>query len=117
MSARQLTATHVHQVPSPWLRGRLNDLAGRLAFGAGPRCEHLRDGTGTATVAALWSDTVVCARCAPRLRLHDHDADRTCDRCGVLSLPTIHPAVIEAGPRLLVAFGLCQPCRDAEVGR
>jgi len=99
----------VAPVPA-WLAEQLDAIAGRLAFGAGPRCEHLRDGTAADAIAALWTDALVCVRCIRRLRLTG-DADHTCDRCGGLSRPTIWPGLCQPSPGFLVVYGLCRSCR------
>lgn len=92
-----------------WLGEQLDAIAGRLAFGAGPRCEHLRDGIAADAIAALWTDALVCVRCIRRLRLTG-DADHTCDRCGGLSRPTIWPGLCQPSPGFLVVYGLCRSC-------
>lgn len=50
---------------------------------------------------------------------HTPDYDRRCDRCGthVPPGPLFFTDVITAGPRLRLIVGLCQACRDLEVGQ
>lgn len=101
--------------PSWWLRSRLVDLHTRGRAGQLDPCPHLRP--GTTAFAALWApDRVVCAGCVPSLRLTG-DADRTCDRCGIVSPTGVHPAMTAASPSLLVSLGLCRGCLGKEMGR
>lgn len=105
--------THRYAVPSPWMKSQLCRLSGRLAFGALNRCEHLRDGVRAPVLMAVWSDAAVCPRCCMRLRLTGA-ADKTCDRCGRVSEPTIWPHMVEPWPGALVMFGLCRDCHGSE---
>src|SRR4051794_30690919 len=84
---------------------RLVDLHTRGRSGQIAGCGHLPP--GTIAFAALWAPTrVVCAACMPALRLSG-DADRTCDRCGAVGEPGVHPVMVAATAWLLVSFGLC----------
>lgn len=102
--------------PTLWLRGRLLDLDARWRTGAFTTCEHLRPGVHGVT--ALWHpDLVTCGPCARTFRLTG-EADRTCDRCGVVTdtAAGIHPEIMAFG-NVAVAFGLCRECHRKELGR
>lgn len=102
--------------PSFWLRGRLADLFTAARLGAVRPCQHLR--AGMIGSAVLWApDQVVCGPCTAGFALTG-DADRTCDRCGVVtSGKGIHSCIVAASSNLVVSYGLCGPCYRREVGR
>ena len=111
---RPMTIAHIR--PSAWLSGRMDDITTRLASGAGPRCEHLRDGRARTVLATLWSEALACAGCSQRLRPAG-DAERTCDRCGALATPLVHPVLIQPTATWFIFCGRCTGCRDREVAR
>lgn len=92
-----MNQTAIHE-PSAWLRAALHDRAQQLAT-------HPTD---TETVVAYLHP-------GP----HTPDYDRRCDRCAthVPPGPLFFTDVITAGPRLRLIVGLCQACRDLEVGQ
>jgi hypothetical protein len=105
------TRIHHRHEPSFWLRCRLADLDTRALSGRLGACPHAN--AAPFGILALWApDTVWCASCSVTAVAVDGDADRTCDRCGRVD-DRITGLVVTAG-RLLIAAGLCRPCRARE---
>lgn len=99
--------------PSFWLRSRAEDLPTRGRSGQLRPCPHLWP--GAPGYAVLWApDRIVCPACLPTVSVTG-DADRTCDRCAVVA--DLAPAMVAAGPALLVVFGLCAACIAREAGQ
>jgi hypothetical protein len=79
-------------------------------------CRHLRpDRPSVLHVFAHAPESVRCVPCAERHAriVRGTVEDRTCDGCGEVDPVGVYAGVMSAGP-LLVTFGLCGDCREAQ---
>lgn len=98
--------------PSAWLRGRLDALRASLESGDTRACVHLHGNAVAA--AALWRPGhLLCSACLAGLRLTGEE-NMQCDRCGTVAADGVRPHIVAVG-RLVLLYGVCDTCHEAEV--